>query len=241
MGADQHQNWAAVAAATLDWWREAGVDTLVEDAPRDWLTPLSPAAPAPTAMPAAPPPDALPDTMEAFLAWRTGSGAPEAGWSGDWLIAAAPTQARVMVLADCPDRDDGPGGGLLSGASGQLFDAMLAAVGIARADVHLAATCAKRPIAGRLPPDSADRLAEIARHHVALAAPTRLLLLGDAASRAILGMTVREAQGNLHRFNHRNGQTGVVATFHPRLLIERPGQKAQAWKDLRVLMGNGER
>jgi DNA polymerase len=30
-----------------------------------------------------------------------------------------------------------------------------------------------------------------------------------------------------------------VATFHPRLLLERPAQKADAWKDLQLLMGPG--
>jgi hypothetical protein len=29
----------------------------------------------------------------------------------------------------------------------------------------------------------------------------------------------------------------VVATFHPRFLIEKPAAKAEAWKDLQLLMG----
>lgn len=37
MGADQHLDWMSSAASALDWWQEAGVDVLVEDAPRDWL------------------------------------------------------------------------------------------------------------------------------------------------------------------------------------------------------------
>ena len=45
MGADQNHDWAKIAASALDWWREAGVDTLVEDAPFDWLAPLEAVAP----------------------------------------------------------------------------------------------------------------------------------------------------------------------------------------------------
>jgi len=36
----------SVALSALDWWAEAGVDTLADDLPRDWLTaaPISAAA-----------------------------------------------------------------------------------------------------------------------------------------------------------------------------------------------------
>jgi len=43
VGADQHIDWMSDVMSALDWWREAGVDTLVEDAPRDWLTAPMPA------------------------------------------------------------------------------------------------------------------------------------------------------------------------------------------------------
>jgi uracil-DNA glycosylase family 4 len=79
-------------------------------------------------------------------------------------------------------------------------------------------------------------LAEIAKHHIQLIAPPRLLLLGNAASRAILGMELQAARGRLHDFNHKTGETGVVASFHPRFLMEKPAAKAEAWKDLQMLM-----
>ncbi len=54
----------ALTRSTLDWWAEAGVDMLVEEAPRDWLartpgaapTPVVPAEPARPAPPADPTP-----------------------------------------------------------------------------------------------------------------------------------------------------------------------------------------
>ena len=108
-------------------------------------------------------------------------------------------------------------------------------------------TSAKRPTAGRIQREVEDRLAEIAKHHIGLVAPQRLLLLGNAASRAILGMELLAARGQLHAFNHKTAQagagdmagsdtTGVVASFHPRFLIEKPAAKAEAWKDLQMLM-----
>lgn len=243
MGAEQQAGWRDAAAGLIDWWVEAGVDTLVDDAPRDWLA-RAPAAAPPAAAPA-PSPASLPATWSAFAAWRCGGEAPEAGWPGGWIAASGPETARVMVLADCPDRDDHEGDGrLLSGKAGQLFDRMLAAIGLEREAVHLAAVCAKRPIAGRLPAEAEARLAEIARHHVALVGPRVVLLLGNAASRALLATDARAARGRLHLLNHSpaqpvagsaGGQTGVIASLHPRFLLERPSAKADAWADLRAL------
>lgn len=238
----------AWAASVLDWWHDAGVDLLVEDAPRDWMAPepaqvavFAPAAsPATVALATAPAPAPvarLPDTLEAFLAWRLSDAAPEASWDGVSLTATGPVDAALMVLVDCPDRDDGEAGRILSGAPGRLFDRMLAAIGHSRETVHIASVCARRPLAGRTPPDLEARLAEIARHHVGLVAPRGLLLLGNAASRAVLAAELTSARGHSHSVDHKSGKTRAVASFHPRFLIEKPMAKAESWKDLQRVMG----
>jgi len=138
-------------ASALGWWRDAGVDVLVDEHPRDWFA--APSAPvavtAASIAPAAAPVAALPATLEAFAAWRLGTEAPEAAWSGISLAASGPADAKIMVLVDCPDREDGDAGALLSGIPGRLFDRMLAAIGLSRDTVHVAAVCARRPAAGR--------------------------------------------------------------------------------------------
>lgn len=239
---------SALAASTLEWWHDAGVDLLVEDEPRDWTaepvrpvtfapTPLAPAAPQPTAPVIMPAPAMLPDTLAAFLEWRLSDAAPEASWDGVSLTATGPADAALMVLVDCPDRDDGDAGRILSGAPGRLFDRMLAAIGQSRDTVHLASVCARRPLAGRTPADLETRLAEIAHHHVGLIRPRGLLLLGNAASRAVLGTELTSARGHLHAVDHKNGKSQAIASFHPRFLIEKPMAKAESWKDLQLLMG----
>lgn len=242
VGADQRIDWAREAASALEWWRDAGVDVLVSDDPFDWLA--APAASPATAIPAtafsAPAPVAtatLPTSWDAFLVWRTGADAPESAW-GTPPIAPAGETSGLMVLVDCPEREDRDA--LLSGAAGRLFDRMLAAIGLARADVHLASMATARPLTGRMPRDIEARLGEIARHHVALAAPPRLLVMGNAASRAVLATDLAEARGSLRALNHKDGRTtSVVATFHPRFLLERPATKADAWKDLQLLFRGG--
>lgn len=252
MGADQNLDWRSSAASALEWWRDAGVDVLVGDDPFDWLAAAEPTAlaswsgpdgqPASFQVPTARAPSAgpaigaMPTAMDAFRAWRIGESAPEAGWGVALVSASGPIDADLMILVDCPEREAGDS--LLGGAAGQLFDRMLAAIGRSRADVYLASVCAARPTTGRMPRDAEERLGEIARHHTGIAAPRRLLLMGDAASRAILSMNVREGRGRLHGLNHDNGKkTEAIVSFHPRTLLEWPALKAEAWKDLQMLTG----
>jgi DNA polymerase len=245
MGADQNIDWRMAMASALEWWRDAGIDTLVEEAARDWT-----AAPPPPPVPAArrlqaqavaaPVVAALPATLEEFLSWRSGAEAPEAGWPGNPIASSGDPAADIMILADLPDREDGDSGRLLSGAAGRLFDRMLAAIGRDRASIYLVPMCSVRPMAGRIAPEIEARLVEVARHHIALVAPKRLLLLGNAPSRALTGMDVAHARGTLHSVNLESGMPATtveaVASFHPRLLLERPAEKARAWKDLQMLI-----
>jgi DNA polymerase len=182
----------------------------------------------------------LPETLVEFTEWRTGPAAPEAGWSGQALGVQGDAATGLMIVVDMPDREDEAAGALLSGSAGRLFDRMLAAIGRDRQSIYLAPLAAKRPPAGRVTDETAQSLEALIRHHLSLAAPKRVLALGNAASRAITGMDVANARGNLHAVNHDGGTSEVVASFHPRFLLERPAAKADAWRDLKLLIGGFE-
>ncbi len=230
---------AAEIASLLAWWQEAGVDVLVDDATRDWLAPvmrlpMSVAKPVPAvALPAAPPP--LPDTLAGFQQWLA--------TSADILL---PPSARIapagdsatgrMLLIDLPEAGDLEDGQLMTGETGRLFDRMIAAIGRDRASVYLAAMAPGRPAGGYVDPASADLFARLARHHVAVARPRALLLMGDAPSRALLGTGFIEARGRIHEVDLPGGPVRAVATFHPRTLLQHPAQKARAWADLQLYM-----
>ena len=57
------------AESALIWWTEAGVDTLVDEEPRDWLRPKAKEAPAPAAADAEMPGETLPGQLDLFQAW----------------------------------------------------------------------------------------------------------------------------------------------------------------------------
>jgi DNA polymerase len=241
MGADQHNDWRASVASALEWWRDAGVDCEIDDVPRDWLA----RAPSPDKLPAAVREELveapeLPDNLAEFAAWRVGSAAPEAGWPGKTFGAQGDPASGMMIVVDMPDREDEAVGALLSGGAGRLFDNMLAAIGLDRQSTYLTALAMKRPPAGRVSGETAQELETIIRHHLSLAAPKRVLALGNAASRALTGLDVADARGSLRVVKHDKGTSEVVASFHPRFLLERPAAKADAWRDLKMMIGGLE-
>ncbi len=234
MGAYQKLDWHTLAASTLDWWRDAGVDLLVDEDPVDWLAPPS-TTPAQLVSPA-PGPAAMPADLTSFLAWRVGPDAPDAAWPGRRLGPEGAITSTIVVT-DLPDREDLTAGRLMSGTSGALLDRMLAAIGLSRDATQLVPVAVARPPAGRISSADEPRLAETIRRHLALARPERVLLLGNAASRAVLGMDCQSARGSSHVINHAGREARVIASFHPRFLLERPTAKADAWRDLRLMMG----
>ena len=239
MGADQHLDWRNIAASTLDWWLEAGCDTLVEERPRDWLVPeaLPVPAPLPAAAPAAEPSTGYPATYEEFLAYRMGDQAPDAKWAPARVAPSGdPATAALMVLTDVPEETDAGAGHLLAGPEGRLLDRMLAAIGLAREQTLIASVCVAPPLAARVPRASATELEAMARHLVGIVRPRRLLLLGQIASRAVLGSKAGAHGDCSDVLSDDNLACKAVATYHPRVLLERPMCKAEAWRDLQLLI-----
>lgn len=236
-------DWRAEAASALEWWRDAGVDMLVEEDPRDWTArEAAPAVASSAPQPALAEPEPevpLPATLEAFIDWRFGSGAPESGWVEPIVAPTGNPAAPLMVVTDFPEsgpESEGEVPSLLSGPAGRLFDRMLAAIGLDRDSIYLVPLCAARPITGSVPREAEERLGELVRHHIALAAPQKLLLLGQTVSRAVIRGDGGLQRGRLQSVNQENGQSLMVATFHPRFLLTRPAAKADAWKDLQLLL-----
>jgi len=239
MGAETIQDWRQTAASALEWWRDAGVDTLVDEDPRDWLARLEPSRAQPSAEPAvtSAPADTLPDTLDAFLAWRVSDAAPEAIWGSPRIAPIGAAGASLMLLLDMPEQEDAASGNLLSGPAGRLLDRMLAAIGHRRESVAIATLAVSRPLTGQLPSEMEPRLAELAQHHIGLIQPEKLLLMGQAASRALLGTDGWANRGSLREVNHSGRNMIALASLHPRFLLERPAAKAESWKHLQLLIG----
>ena len=227
--------------SALSWWDEAGVDTLVGEAPRDWLAgpkPVAAKAAAPAeSKPAPSPPEALPDDLPAFQAWLAATDAlPFASPSDRRVAPAGDPAAGLMAIADMPTAEDAAAGQLFSGEAGLLVQRMLAAIGRSRETVYLAPFCPVRSPTGRIDRTGVGLLTEIMRRHIGLAAPRALLIFGDSCARALLGITMTEARGRWHEVETPAGPVRAVVTIRPQELLTQPKLKAHAWADLQLLM-----
>jgi DNA polymerase len=108
---------------------------------------------------------------------------------------------------------------------------MLKAIGIAGDQAYQACLSCFHSPGARMSESDREACAEIARQHIALARPQRLLLLGDGPCLALLGKRLTEARGHVHTVEG----VRTVATFHPRHLVKRPLDKGLAWRDLLLL------
>ncbi len=239
-------DFRAEAEALIGWWREAGVDAAIAETPRRWLEetgkretlPIGEDVPRVDA--AAPTIAPLPTEHAAFVEWLA---------SDTTLLAAFPPRRRlppeghsgaaVMIVTDVPERGDAEAGQLMTGDVGALFDRMLAALKIDRADVYLTTLAPSRPAGAMLDDGAVEYLAPVLRHHIALATPKKLWLMGRAVSRAVLGMDEHEAGGRLHIVNYDAVTVEAIATLHPRVLLREPKSKARVWADMQKLIGTG--
>jgi uracil-DNA glycosylase len=237
VGGEVESIGVADARSALAWWLEAGVDIAVQEQPRDWLKPAPPRAepaaePAPVANVAEP--DA--ETLAALQSWLASSAqVPLASVASKRILPHGPENAPVMLFSDGPTLEDAAAGQPIGGDSWALATRMLAAIGIRADDAYSASLSCFHAPGSRMTDKDREACAEIARQHIRLAKPQRLLLLGDGPCLALLGKRQIEARGHVHKIEG----VRAVATFHPRHLINRPLDKHLAWRDLLLLMEDG--
>lgn len=240
-----------------NWWQLAGLETLVDEEPQNWLAlkgdpvPDKPApeavppvrqsesalaAPAPSPTPTPLAPLAMPDDWVAFQSWLANDTAvPGTRWHPQRILPAGTQGAKLMVLALTPEMADQDAGQLFAGDAGRLLDAMLGAIGLTRAQCYLASLALTRPPGGRI--DGADlaALTPLLWHHLRLAAPAKLLLFGSDLAQLVFGSDLAALRGSLRDVNQSGVTVAAAATQHPLLLLDRPARKAAAWDSLKLL------
>jgi uracil-DNA glycosylase len=234
MGGEHDRLTAAEAASVLGWWIEAGVDVAVQEQPRAWLGAAA-TVPAETNPPAQiiAASNELPESLEAFRSWLGETPSlPLGQGNARRVLPRGIEAAEVMLLADMPTPEDVASGQPISGQAWELTERMLAAIGFDSEQAYVASLSCFHSPGTRLSGTDLDACADIARRHISLAKPKRLLLLGDTTCRALLGKPLTAARGRVHKIEG----VRTVPTFHPRFLLDRPSNKALAWRDLLLLM-----
>lgn len=144
--------------------------------------------------------------------------------------------APLMVVGEAPGREEDIEGRPFLGASGQLLDKMLAAIGQSRRDAdpaksaYITNTSPWRPTSNSDPSDDdIAMLRPFLLRHIALIKPRVIIALGNTACTALLGQTgILRLRGT---WAEANG-IPVMPMAHPAYLLRNTAAKREAWADL---------
>ena len=212
----------------------------------------TPTTQPPVPTPSAPPPAASAMVASADLAGITSlatlrsaleafEGCALKHTASNMIFADGNPAARLMVVGEVPGRDEDRVGLPLVGGAGQLFDRMLASIGLSRADAYVTTLIPWRPPGNRTPTsEEMDLLLPWLHRHIQLAKPEFLMLLGGAPAKAMLPQPggILKLRGRWHDLDLGEGVTcQAMATLHPSYLLRSPAQKRLAYADLLALAG----
>ncbi|MFI4891223.1 MAG: uracil-DNA glycosylase family protein [Steroidobacterales bacterium] len=143
------------------------------------------------------------------------------------------TAAQWLIVGEAPGADEDREGEPFVGRAGRLLNAMLHAIGLARADVYIANVLKCRPPANRDPSEAeAAQCLPYLEAQIALLKPKIILVVGRIAAHNLLHTDI--ALGRLRQKVHEWGAARIplVVTYHPAYLLRTPSEKRKAWEDL---------
>lgn len=245
---------AEYSRSFVDWWNLAGLDVNVGNHPASWLEmenvsgqlakPQKMAEAKPEPAPAGQIPTAKSLTSEAWptnirqLKDDIAAAKPLPGniFGGHTVIPTGDEKCRLMVISDIPEPSDVEAGHFITGSTGKLLTAMVNAMGVEIDQCFVTALATTRPAIGDIPDGYGPELQAFAMHQIHLVNPGAILLLGRVTARILSPDNPVDGDGNLHYINQNSGKKAMVSTYHPRTLLTQPRYKAQAWKNLQMLL-----
>jgi uracil-DNA glycosylase len=237
--------------SVLDWYRAAGVDMAVGEAPVDRFAQRPPATMPPRA--AAEEPATLPssmggdpsearqlaasaqslDQLRTLLDRYDGCGLKFR--ATQLVFADGNPEAKIMLIGEAPGAEEDRQGKPFVGRSGQLLDRMLGAIGLDRSAVYIVNTVPWRPPGNRTPtPEEMELCLPFLHRQVELVAPRLVLTLGGPAMQTVFKTTtgIIKMRGKWERLSIGSHEVDALPTLHPAYLLRNPPAKQQAWRDL---------
>lgn len=156
------------------------------------------------------------------------------------VLSDGPENARLMLVGEAPGAEEDRQGVPFVGPSGQLLNAMLESIGIAREQVLISNSVFWRPPGNRTPTTQEtvvcrpfiERLIEIVH-------PRVLVCVGAPSAHNLLGETqgISRLRGKWYMFQTPRLSAPVDATalFHPAYLLRTPIKKRDAWHDMLMI------
>jgi DNA polymerase len=249
----------AEALAALEWYRAAGVDMAVGEAPVDrfaqaqaaprrvsataarLLAPAAPVVEAPAIIANADPSETralaagaatleeLKAVMEAY------DGCVLKKRATQLVFADGNPQAPIMLVGEGPGAEEDRLGKPFVGRGGQLLDRMLGAIGLDRTKVFIANMVPWRPPGNREPtPEEMALCTPFLYRQIELVAPRILVTLGNVPTQALFETKsgITRMRGQWRELTINSHTMPAMPTLHPAYLLRQPAAKAQAWRDM---------
>jgi len=264
MNLSDPKNAAAAAQSVVHWWQLAGVDwdyegfdatQLGKPAGANKVQDIETApdnAPIKAAIPAKPHQEKkslpaenfeFPDEYAAFIEFLNQRKLqPESQWHGDIVLPHGDLEPKLMMISAMPDsathqKHDTAAQNLFSKEAGQLLENIIKACGLSPDQCYFSSLALSHVADRQIFEDSAALLKPRMNHLISLVKPRSIVVLGNGAAQHLLEKDLLSARGNKQNINHVISKVETIATFHPRVLLNRPELKAACWDDMRRIIG----
>lgn len=155
--------------------------------------------------------------------------------------------AELMFIGEGPGADEDEQGLPFVGRAGQLLNNMIAAMGLKREQVYIANIVKCRPPGNRTPErDECDTCSPFLMRQIRVIRPKVIVALGATAAKNLLAVndSMASMRGRFYDFSPPRTLADpdepfdckLAVTYHPAFLLRDPRQKAEAWKDLQMVM-----
>jgi uracil-DNA glycosylase len=151
------------------------------------------------------------------------------------VFGVGSTTAEIMFVGEAPGADEDLQGVPFVGRAGQLLTKMIEAMGLRRDDVYIANVLKCRPPGNRNPePDEIQTCEPFLFRQIASIQPKVVIALGAFSARTLLNTQepISKLRGRVFEFRGAK----LIPTFHPSFLLRSPGNKREAWEDLKTAL-----
>lgn len=149
------------------------------------------------------------------------------------LLGSGARTADWLFICDSPNSKEVAASAFFDGRAGQLFEAMLHAMTLARQQVYCTSIfkCAPTEDLSSFP-----QCGDWVHQQIALIKPAVIIVFGEFTAQTML-----KSNEPLDRLREsvqlcRRSDTKVIATYSPRDMLDEPHLKAQVWADLKKAM-----
>lgn len=156
------------------------------------------------------------------------------------VLSDGPENAKLMLVGEAPGAEEDRQGLPFVGPSGQLMNAVLGSVGIAREEVMFSNTVFWRPPGNRTPTAQEAAVCKpFIERLIEIVDPKILICVGAPSAHTLLGETqgISRLRGKWFSFQTPNLSHPIdaIALFHPAYLLRTPIKKRDVWNDIRMI------